>query len=317
MITIKELAKILGISHSTVSRALNDHPAISEKTKLRVKKEAIHHGYVVNQAANTMKGEATNTIGLLIPDIDNTFYARFTSILTALLRTDGTSLILSVTHDSKEQEEQAIKQLLSLRPKTIFSVPTPNISKYSKHMLIENNCIQLIRHSNDMKSLPFIGIDEINSMSEAVRNVYQKGHSNIAYLGPMTNSSTGFERLSGFVSTCQELGIASNMIATSENDFDSARAKIEDLWNKHKFSAIVLGGEIITQAVWSFLMEDNLLDKAPIKVVNFGEFSWSRVINAQKSFISLPMTEIAETCYQYTKNKPSMTNVKHIAHFID
>lgn len=310
MITIKEIANILGISHSTVSRALNGHHSISDATKKKVKETATSLGYIVNQAANTMKGSTTNSIGLLIPDIDNVFYAKLTSTLTKRLQADNINLILSITNDDAHQEEQAIRQLLSLRPKSIFVVTSPNITEASATMLRDNHCTLIIRKQRSLENLSFIGIDEELGMKIAVDHLYKKGHKKIAYLGRSTDTSTGTERLNGFINACKVLNIEHTNIGLTKSNLEDAKSAMAVLWQNYHFSAIVLGGEIITQGVWSFLTENNIESPGKIEVVNFGNFEWSQVSTSNKCYLSLPLDEISASCYQLIKNIDDKNAVK-------
>ena len=312
MITIKSLAKKLGVSHSTVSRALNDHPSISEKTKIRIKAEAEAQGYVVNQAANIIKNGNLNTVGLLIPDIDNSFYARLTSALTNFFREDGVNVILSVTKDDAKLEEAAIKQLMSLRPAAILLVPSPNITDASIAMIKSNNCIQLIRKAIDDDCVSFIGIDDTQSMAAVVDALYEKGHTQIAYLGRKLNTSTGIERLQGFILACERYGIPSNMTSTSLYSHTSVTSELQSLFSKHQFSAIVFGSEVITQAALKYLIDRQLLGS--IETVLFGGLSWGAQLS-ETSRLVLPLDKIAQTCHKMIKDSSPPSNIRYVGYF--
>ncbi|WP_052260811.1 LacI family DNA-binding transcriptional regulator [Photobacterium gaetbulicola] len=297
MITIKELAKALGVSHSTVSRALNDHHSISEKTKQRIRAEAQRLGYVVNQAANTMKGNSTNSIGLLIPDIDNAFYARLTSILTDKFHKQGLNVILSVTKDDAKQEEEVLRQLLSLRPKLIIFVPSPNISEASLNLLKDTQSLQLIRRTALGNNFDFVGIDEKQSISNTVNYLVRKGHKSIAYFGRELSTSTGKERLVGFEQACNDADIDYEVYIMPKDQYAGARDMIAQLDTIPKFTAIILGGERISQGVWAHLQRDNNNFLAAVSIVNFGNFEWSRIVGCNNLYINLPLEDIAQSCF--------------------
>ena len=91
-VTIRDLARTLGLSHTTVSRALADHPAIKAQTKARVRELARELGYVPNGSAQTMRGQHAPTLGLIVPDIQNDFYASMAKIVAdaaAVARADA------------------------------------------------------------------------------------------------------------------------------------------------------------------------------------------------------------------------------------
>ena len=86
--TIKDVAALAGVSAATVSRALDDHPEISHETKARVRAACAELGYVPNAAARGLTGQATHTIGLVVPDISNPY---FSAMATAIEQTAAAS----------------------------------------------------------------------------------------------------------------------------------------------------------------------------------------------------------------------------------
>ena len=89
LVTIKDIAVALGMSHSTVSRALSDHAHTSAETKALVRETAQRLGYVPNDSARVMRGESGTLIGLVIPDIQNDFYSRIAKLMTDRFRRAG------------------------------------------------------------------------------------------------------------------------------------------------------------------------------------------------------------------------------------
>ena len=102
--TIFDIAKKLSISPSTVSRALNDHPNISEKTKLKVKKIADELDFFPNSIAKSLKNSSTTTIGVIVPDIKHDFFSSAISGIEEIAYNSGYSIIVCQSNDSLERE---------------------------------------------------------------------------------------------------------------------------------------------------------------------------------------------------------------------
>jgi len=110
-ITIKELAKILGISVSTVSKSLNDSYEISEKTKLRVQKAAKKHSYKPNRLAVNLKSGKTKNIGVIIPNILNTFFTRVLYGIERIAASEDYNIITCFSRESYQKEVANIELL--------------------------------------------------------------------------------------------------------------------------------------------------------------------------------------------------------------
>ncbi len=109
--TLKQLAKELNVSVSTVSKALNNSPEISDKTIRRVKELAKLYGYKPNPVAVSLKRNKTNTIGILIPDILNHFFAKVLFGIEQEASKQGYKIITCLTNESLEKEKQYLEML--------------------------------------------------------------------------------------------------------------------------------------------------------------------------------------------------------------
>ena len=117
-ITLKELSKILGVSISTISKALNDSPEISHDTKTKVKELAALHKYQPNVLARNLKSGTTKTIAVVLPTVQNNFFTEvLLGIETEIEKTDY-NIIISITNESFKKESKSVNNLsnLSHRP---------------------------------------------------------------------------------------------------------------------------------------------------------------------------------------------------------
>ena len=110
-ITIKTIASDLGVSHMTVSRALSGHPSVRRETREAIVKRAAELGYTRNAAARAMRGDGTQIVGLLLPNILNEFYARFANSLALACEEGGYHLIIHLTNDDALVERQSLGRL--------------------------------------------------------------------------------------------------------------------------------------------------------------------------------------------------------------
>src|SRR5260370_10058854 len=115
-VTIRDVARALSISHTTVSRALADSPKISEETKQRVRQVANQLGYVPSASARTMRGRPSTLIGLGIPDVQNDFYASVAKVVANALAARSMHLMLAITDDDPMRELLELRFMQEMRP---------------------------------------------------------------------------------------------------------------------------------------------------------------------------------------------------------
>lgn len=131
-VTIKDIAEALGVSFSTVAKALNDDPRISEQTKKMVKKKAQEMHYVRNYFAHSLRHQESYTIAIILSDIDIPVYAEMITKLSSDLSAYGYTTIVSAPHHSEEAERNCIQSVLSRMPKAVILSPANPASKNVK-----------------------------------------------------------------------------------------------------------------------------------------------------------------------------------------
>ena len=123
-ITLADLARELGVSVSTVSRALRDHPAISADTKMQVQQLAERWQYEPNQLALSLLHKKTFAIGVVVPEITGYFFATAITAIQDMVATAGYKLIIIPTDESETQEIRAFQTLMSIRVDGIIFSPS-------------------------------------------------------------------------------------------------------------------------------------------------------------------------------------------------
>ena len=131
-VTIKDIAEALGVSFSTVAKALNDDPRISDQTKAMVKKKAQEMHYVRNYFAHSLRHQESYTIAIILSDIDIPVHAEMITKLSSDLSQHGYTTIVSSPHYSEEAERNCIQSVLSRMPKAVILSPASPSSKNVK-----------------------------------------------------------------------------------------------------------------------------------------------------------------------------------------
>ena len=179
-VTIKSIAKDLGISHMTVSRALSGNPNVQKDTRERIEQRARQLGYVKSVAARAMRGQSTQIVGLLLPNIMNEFYARFANAMALACEAQSFHLIIHLTNDDIAQERQALGRLREVQAMAVVMVPSPERAPETNTNTSGMKIIQLIRQRPGLDADAAILVEDHTAISDAVLHMAQSGHQAIA-----------------------------------------------------------------------------------------------------------------------------------------
>lgn len=296
-VTILDIAKYLDISHTTVSRAIAGHEHISEETKKRVKQAAKRMGYVPNASARTMRGQRSSIVGLIIPDVQNDFYATVAKNVADNLAAHAMQLMLSVTEDDPDRELRELRALTEARPSGVIIVPTVAPHPQTIAMLRDLKSVVLVRTHPKIATTAVI-IDDRAGTYAASRHLVALGHRRIAYIGGATELSTGRDRLAGFQAALSEARLSSSNIALGPPRPDFARTSISVTMANPAASrptALVLGSAELTLGALQGLRSANIEWPRDISVVGYHDPAWFELVGAGITTVRLPVQDVAQT----------------------
>jgi LacI family transcriptional regulator len=297
MVTIRDIAERVGVSISTVGRALADDRRISAETKARVRAVADELGYVVHTAARVMRGQTSSLVGLVVPDVQNHFYSTVAKAISECCQEYGFQLVLSITDDDPAAELQHVRGLCSARAVGVVMIATASPLRETVSLLERIPHVQLIRKSPQLRS-DWFGIDDVAAMAEAVRHLVELGHRRIGYVGGSTAHSTGAERLGGFRRALADAGLEPAATETGGCDTDYGRGAMERVLAR-KPTAVVMGGARLTLGALECLAARRVRVPQDLSFIGFSDspaFGW---LGPGLTTIGLPIREIAPSCSSF------------------
>ena len=205
--TLKDIAAEVGVSISTVSRALADHPAIPQKTKQRVLKAAQKLNYRPNAQARALRNSKTNTIGLVIPNLFNPYFAELAAAVQNAAIDAGLYTLLGISNDDPKGLIQAVEIMQHQRVDGIIAVPHIGTEKELTALAKQNVPLVLVDRELDIVPATSVSTDPAEGIKAAVSMLVTGGHESIGYLAGPQDTSTGVDRLEAFRSAFDSLGI--------------------------------------------------------------------------------------------------------------
>lgn len=210
--TIKDIAKKLGVSASTVSRALSDHPDISPSTKSLVKSTAKEMHYFPNSIAQSLKTKNTKTIGVIIPEIKHAFFSSAISGIEAIAYNSGYTILVCQSNESYEREKINTASLESQRIAGLLTSISQETTNCDHFLTLQKRGLPIVffdRVCEEFNATKVI-IDDEQSAYTAVKYLLDKGYSNIAHLAGPSVLKICKGRLNGYKKALSERNIAIN-----------------------------------------------------------------------------------------------------------
>jgi DNA-binding LacI/PurR family transcriptional regulator len=295
--TLKDIASELGVSHTTVSRALNDHPRISVETRARVNAASERLGYVVNSSARRLRGHPSKLVGLIVPDIRNPVFSEIARIVSELLSGTPNQLVLAVTGDDPEREEQSLRALAEAQATGVLPVLSPTPTLGTIRLLHRLRTTMLIRQHRAVTA-DYVGFDEQQAISCAVEHLTELGHREIGFVGIHTLTSTSLNRLHGFVDACARANLVPDtrhvFVGPSTDEF--GRQAMGALFEgpAKPPTAVVIGGAQQALGSIRWLQERSMRAPEHVSIVTFGDPPWCDLIQGGLTTVRLPVVEIAQ-----------------------
>lgn len=225
-ITIKDIARILGISPSTVSRALKDHPDINSDTKKAVNELANKLKYQPNAVALSLKNSRSNTIGIIIPEIVHYFFSSVISGIEDIASQRGYTVIICQSNESFEREASNAKALLSHRVDGILISISKETHSFDHFENLQEGGIPLVffdRIAPGVNADQVI-IDDIEASYNATRHLIENGCKRIAHFAGPQKLIIGRDRLQGYINALTEAGLpVDNRLIIQADTFEKAR----------------------------------------------------------------------------------------------
>lgn len=290
--TLKQIAADLGVSVSTVSKALSDSPEISIATRDKIKEFAKLRNYKPNSMAQNLKRQRTNTIGVIIPNILNPFFAKVFSGIEKYANDKGYNVITYISNESMEKEKQAMHMLsngtvdgfiLSIAEETQMQ----NEMSHFKEAIKDGVPIVMFDRTSDNVDCDKVVVDDYDAAVHATQHLINTGCKRIALLSSDASISVSQLRANGYYDTLKEnnLPIIDELVIMTDDvgDYDE---KIANLVASVSFDGIFALDEHASTLAMKLALKKGLKIPEQLQIVGFADGVWSRRLTPSLATIS-------------------------------
>lgn len=237
-VTILDIARELGISKSTVSRALSgDTSNVKAATIEKILETARRMGYHRNELAVNLRKQSTHNIGIIIPEIITSFYMNFVNHVQSILRTEGYKVIISVSNESPEQEQENIQMLEQIRVDGILmSVCNKDKNQDIYNKVIERGIpIVFFDRTLERKQASQVRMDDNIMSFFMVEALIDQGRKHIVHIPGPSYIRNGYDRLVGYREALEKhlIKYDSNYVLTPALSADEGAKVMEDFLQRH------------------------------------------------------------------------------------
>ena len=199
--TITDIARELNTTAATVSRALSNHPRISEKTKRSVHEAAQKLNYKRNRIASSLRSGRTHLIGVIIPSAEINFFGSVVHGIESIANENGYGVLLFQSNERKDFEEQGLQNFLSARVDGILVSIAKNTTEYSHFREIKSRHVPLVFFDrvNDELGIDSVVIDDYRGAFLATEHLISQGYKRIAHISGPRHLKNFYDRLKGYM----------------------------------------------------------------------------------------------------------------------
>ena len=296
MATIKDVARLSGVSVATVSRVINDSPKASQASRDAVFKAMAELKYHPNANARALAHQSAETLGLVVADVSDPFFGTMVKAVEQVAQATGNFLLIGNGYHDAKQEKQAIEQLIRHRCAGLVvhakALPDEDLALLMSHV----PGMVLINRTLPGYESRCIALDDHHGAWLATRHLIQEGHQKIGFLCSNHMISDSQDRLQGYLDALQEHGIAidERLISRgSPNEVGGEEAMTELLGRGRNMTAVVCYNDSMAAGALSVLSDNGIEVPQDISLIGFDDVLIARYLRPRLTTVRYPVAAMA------------------------
>ena len=294
-ITLKMVAERAGVSVNTASRAINNKSDINEETKKKVLKIAQELGYVRNATAVALRTRKTRTIGVVIADNRNPFYAEVLNGMEEAAREKNYHIILANTQRDYKKEEEAINLLLAKRVDGLLITPVQDRDDDIKNLINANIPFVVVGRDFENIEVDAVYNDEVKGGFLATEYLIKKGHKRIALINGFLHKSPAKGRLEGYKKALNKYRISldESLISVGDINIEDGHERTKQMLEKDlNFTAIFVYNDMMAFGAMQAIKKKGLRIPEDIGLVGYDDIPFSSLISPSLTTIRLKKQDL-------------------------
>ena len=293
--TMKDIARRTGLGLATISSYFNGGN-VREKNRIKIEEAIEELHYEVNEVARGLKTNATRTIGVVIPELNNTFCAEIITGMEDILRSHGYATIVCDCRTDKKLEQEAVEFLTRRRVDGIINMPVDEEGNHLKRFQKTGKPIVLIDRKIQGINCDSVLVDNKKAAEDAVRYFIERGHRNIGIIGGPEGVFTAQERMAGYYKALESAGIPVSESLIWHGDYTiqgGVRGLEELVQNNPEMTAVFVTNYEMTMGAMIGVNELGIRIPEQLSMIGFDNLQFARACNPKLTIVAQPTDGIA------------------------
>lgn len=297
MSNIREVAKLAGVSPSTVSRVMNGTANVNTEKKQRVLKAIDETGFRPNELARSLYKKSSKIIGAIVPTNENPFFIEMIKAIEEQVYIQGYRFMICNSGNNAEKELDNIRVLEQLHADGMIFM-TSNEKVWQEVKKSQLPVVVIDRQLEEGGELAYIQADHHKGGRIATEHLLQCGCKNIVYMRGPQNFSSGRQRFGGYQDVCTEYDIPIQYVESSY-DYQQGYQSIQQLIKKYpRVDGIIASNDITAIAAYKYLHQQGYQVPEDIQLIGFDNISLSWQVTPELTTISQPIGEMGALAAQ-------------------
>jgi LacI family transcriptional regulator len=299
--TISDVAKRAGVSKTTVSHVINDTRFVEETTKQRVFEAIAELGYRPSVVARSLTTNRTETVGVVVSDTSNYFFAEVLRGIEDVLMPENYALLVCNTAEILEREVHYLDILIRQRVDGIIAAATSQRWDILAQAEVQHTPVVFVDRSFEGLGGAFVGVDNKRGAYLGTRHLIECGHRQIGILAGFQRLSTMRERLAGFRQALQEsdIPLPEEWVVTSALSIEGGREAMRQILTlPERPTAVFLNNNLLSLGALLAIRELDLRCPEDISVIGFDDHPWAAVSDPPLTVVRQPAQQIGQAAAQ-------------------
>lgn len=290
--TVEDVARLAGVSTATVSRCLNTPERVVEKTREKVLKVVADIGYSPNFSARALAAKRTNTIGAIIPTMENAIFARGLQAFQEALGDEGFTLLVASSSYLPELEEKQIRTLLARGADALLLIGFQRDPSVYRFLESRNVPVVVSWAHREGMPLPSVGFDNRRAMHVLARQVFDLGHTRTAIISaPRADNDRAEDRVRGVLDVANERGIATDTIPVIDTPYsieNGTRAMRQLMERQDRPTAVFCGNDVLAVGALQAARSMGLRVPEDVSVTGFDDIELAAIVQPALTTVHVP-----------------------------
>jgi LacI family transcriptional regulator len=291
--TIRDVAKLARVGLMTVSRVINNHPSVRATTRKKVEAAIAHLGYRQNEAARLLKGQRAKLIGLIVPDLSDSFFASCAHTVQQIARSHGyMTLVVSSERDPELEFQEA--ELMASRKVSGLLIVTSTHTGDERIRELQKTGLAIVAFDRPLPGADTdcVLVENRAGSEEAVQHLIDHGHKRIVCIGYDEQAYPVHERVEGYSHKMNSAGLKPQVVPGLKTIDDMRKWFTEALSGRNRPTAIFTLNHRTSGHVLQVLAENNARIPEDMAVIGFDDFELANVLSPPLTTVSQSPVEI-------------------------